>query len=243
MKIRQLVEIDNVKGANRVLRNLIDRTKTENVGLGLLYGRAGLGKTRWASRTAQDNGYVYMRLESNITGKDFLRGFLMKLVEKHMPYYEPRGTQNELYNQILDILYREFDSVIIIDEIDYGFSNEKILSTIRDLADQSLVTFVLVGMERSKEKLARMNAHYFDRCNAFYEFKPLSMDDAEKILTELCEVMVDKEIVKYIHSRSNGTMRILNKYIDAIERIGKRMKKEELKFDEIKEIITKVEAL
>jgi len=71
MKIRQLVEINNVKGANRVLRNLIDRTKTENEGLGLLYGRAGMGKTRWATRTAHDNDYTYVRLESNITGKDF----------------------------------------------------------------------------------------------------------------------------------------------------------------------------
>jgi DNA transposition AAA+ family ATPase len=242
MKIRQLVEIDNVKGANRVLRNLIDRTKTENVGLGLLYGRAGLGKTRWASRTAQDNGYVYLRLESNITGKDFLRNLLYKLVEKTMPYYVPQGTQNELYNQILDILYREFDSVIIIDEVDYGFSNEKILASIRDLADQSLATFVLVGMERAKEKLAKMNAYYFDRCNAFFEFKALSYDDADKILKELCDIKVDAEITKYIHQRCNGTMRILNKYIDAVERIGKKMKKNELIFDEIKDILTKVEA-
>ena len=241
MKIRQLVEIDNVKGANRVLRNLIDRTKTENVGLGLLYGRAGLGKTRWASRTAQDNGYVYMRLESNITGKDFLRNLLYKLVEKTMPYYEVRGTMNEIYNQILDILYREFDSVIFIDEVDYGFSNEKILATIRDLADQSLATFVLVGMERSKEKLARMNAHYFDRCNAFYEFKSLSYEDTNKILKELCEVKLDAEIIKYIHQRCNGTMRILNKYIDALERISKKLKKDELGFAEIKDILIKVE--
>jgi hypothetical protein len=37
-------------------------------------------------------------------------------------------------------------------------------------------------------------------------------------------------------------MRIVNKYIDAIERIGKRMKKTELAFDEIKDIIVRVEA-
>jgi hypothetical protein len=37
-------------------------------------------------------------------------------------------------------------------------------------------------------------------------------------------------------------MRILNKYIDAIERIGKRMKKDTLVFDEIKDIIVRVEA-
>jgi DNA transposition AAA+ family ATPase len=242
MKTRQLVEIENVKGANRVLKNLLERTRTENVGLGLLYGRAGLGKTRWASKTAQDNGYVYLRLESNITPKDFLRRLLLKLLEKTMPYYEVRGTQNEIYNQILDILQRDQDIVIVVDEVDYGFSNERILASIRDLADQSLVTFVLVGMERAKEKLMRLNAHYFDRCNGFFEFKPLSSDDAEKIIKELCEVEVDKQIAKFIHSKCNGTMRIVNKYIDAIERIGKRMKKQALCYDEVKDIIIRVEA-
>jgi len=242
MKIRQLVEIENVKGSNRVLRNLLERTRTENVGLGLFYGRAGLGKTRWASRTAQDNGYIYLRLESNITPKDFLRDLLSKLVYKTMPYYEVRGTQNEIYNQILDILQRDQDIVIFVDEVDYGFSNEKILATLRDLADQSLVTFVLVGMEQSKQKLMRMNAHYFDRCNAFFEFKPLTLECAEKIIKELCEVLVDKEIIKFIHSKCNGTMRIVNKYIDALERIAKRLKKDELSFSEIKDIIVRVEA-
>jgi len=241
MKIKQLVEIENVKGANRVLKNLLERTRTENVGLGLFYGRAGLGKTRWASRIAQDHGYIYMRLESNITPKDFLRGLLSELVRKDMPYYDVRGTMNEIYNQILDIVQRDQDLVILIDELDYGFTNERILATVRDLADQSLVTFVLVGMERSKEKLMKLNSHYFDRCNAFFEFKPLSLSDAEKIIRELCDVFVDTQIIKFIHSKCNGTMRIINKYIDAIERIGKRMKKDELNFEEIKDIIVRVE--
>jgi replication-associated recombination protein RarA len=240
MKIKQLVEIENVKGANRVLRNLLERTRTENVGLGLFYGPAGYGKTRWAMKTAQDNGYIYLRLETNITPKDFLRELLAKLVHKTMPYYEVKGTQNEIYNQILDILQGDPNIVLIIDEIDYAFSNERILSSIRDLADQSLATFLLIGMERAKEKLMRMNAHYFDRCNAFFEFEALSYDDAEKILKELCEVFIDIQIIKYVHSKCRGTLRIVNKYIDALERIGKRMRKTELAFEEIKDIIVRL---
>ena len=167
MKIKQLVEIENVKNANRVLRNLLDRPKTEVVGLGLFYGRAGLGKTRWATKTAQENGYIYIRLETNITTKDFLRELLSKLLHKTMPYYEVRGTCNEIYNQILDYLQSHQDTVILVDELDYGFSNEKILATIRDLVDQSLATFALISMEESKEKLVRMRSHFFDRTNAF----------------------------------------------------------------------------
>ena len=188
MKIKQLVEIENVRNANRVLRNLLDRPKTEVVGLGLFYGRAGLGKTRWATKTAQENGYIYIRLEANITTKDFLRELLSKLLQKTMPYYEVRGTCNEIYNQILDYLQCHQDTVILVDECDYGFSNEKILATIRDLADQSLTTFALIGMEEAREKLVKMRSHFFDRTNAFWEFKPLSQEDADEIFKAICEV-------------------------------------------------------
>jgi len=241
MKIRQLVEIENVKSANRVLKNLLERTRTENVGLGLFYGRAGLGKTRWSTRTAQNNGHIYMRLESNITTKDFVRDLLYNLIKKEMPYYEVKGTINEIYNQILDMCQRNQNLTIMIDEIDYAFNNERILATIRDIVDQSLVTFVLVGMERAKEKLMRMNSHYFDRASAFYEFKPLSVEDNEKIINELCEIKIDLPLIKFIHNKSDGTMRKVNKYIDALERIGKRLKKTELSFEETKDIIAKVE--
>jgi Cdc6-like AAA superfamily ATPase len=135
MKTRQLIEIENVKGANRVLKNLLERTRTENVGIGLFYGRAGLGKTRWSTKTAQENGYVYLRLEVNITPKDFVRDILSKLLHKTMPYYNVKGTLNECYNQVLDILQRDQNIVLVLDEIDYGFSNERILATVRDWAD------------------------------------------------------------------------------------------------------------
>src|SRR5215469_3245867 len=135
MKVNQLIEIENVRGANRVLKNLLERTRTENVGLGLFYGRPGLGKTRWSSKTAQENGYVYLRLEANLTTKEFLTHLLSKLIYKTMPDYVVIGSRNEVYNQILDILQRNQDTVVIIDEIEYGFANNKMLATIRDMAD------------------------------------------------------------------------------------------------------------
>jgi DNA transposition AAA+ family ATPase len=234
MKTNQLIETENVKNANKVLKNLLERTRTEIVGLGLFYGQAGFGKTRWGSKTAQANGYIYLRLEANITVKDFLISLLSKLIHKTMPYYEIVGSANVIYSQILDYLQSNMDTVIIIDELDYAYSrSNKILASIRDLADQSLVTFVLIGMEKAKRKLLKMDRHYFDRTNAFYEFQPLLLSDTELIIKELCEVIVDEHIINFIHSKSNGTIRIINKYIDALERIAKRMKKDELTFEEI----------
>jgi len=242
MKSNQLIEIENVKNANRVLKNLLERSRTEVVGMGLFYGRAGHGKSRWGIKTAQMNGYVYMRLEANMSVKDFLVGLLGRLLSKTMPHFEVKGTINCIYNQVLDFLHSEMDTVVVVDEINYAFHNKKILETIRDLSDESLATFIMIGMEDAKEKMIQMSSHFFDRCNSFYLFQSLNLSDTELILNEICDVKIDEQLVKYIHKQSNGKMRIINKYIDALERIGKRMNKNELTYDEIKDLITKVEA-
>ena len=242
MKTKQLIEIENVKGANRVLKNLLERTRTEIVGIGLFYGKPGLGKTRWMTKTAMENGFIYLRLEVNITTKDFLRELLTRLLHKTMPYYQVKGTQNEIYNQILDILQRDQNITILIDEIDYAFNNDKILESIRDMADQSLATFVLAGMESSREGLLKHSPHFFSRTCATHLFRELSFEDTEMVVREICEVKICSGIIKFIYTKSNGSMRIINKYIDAIEKIARKMKRSELTFSEIKDIISKLEA-
>ncbi|MCL2064096.1 MAG: ATP-binding protein, partial [Candidatus Cloacimonetes bacterium] len=187
MKTKQLIEIENVKGANRVLKNLLERTRTEIVGIGLFYGKPGLGKTRWMTKTAMENGFIYLRLEVNITTKDFLRELLTRLLHKTMPYYQVKGTQNEIYNQILDILQRDQNITILIDELDYAFNNEKILESIRDMADQSLATFVLAGMETSRERLLKHSPHFFSRTCATHLFRELSFEDTEMVIREICD--------------------------------------------------------
>jgi len=155
--------------------------------------------------------------------------------------YQVKGTQNEIYNQILDILQRDQNITILIDEVDYAFNNEKILESIRDMADQSLATFVLAGMESSREGLLKHSPHFFSRTCATYFFRELNLEDTEMVIREICDVKVCPEIIKYIYTKSNGSMRIINKYIDAIEKIARKMKRSELGFSEIKDIISKLE--
>jgi hypothetical protein len=241
MKTMQLVETENVKNANKVLKNLLERTRTEIVGLGLFYGSAGRGKTRWRVKTAQEKGYIYIRLETNTTLKDFLKELLFRLSNRSIPYDKIKGPINTIYGQVLELLQNDSNLVLFIDEVDFAFKNVRILSTIRDLVDMSLATIVLIGMEKAKDMLMQMNSHYFDRCVAIYEFKPLNKGCTELLVNSVCDIRVDSETIDYIHSKCNGTARIINKYIDGIERIARRMKKDSLQFDEIKEILTRVE--
>ncbi|MCL2065571.1 MAG: hypothetical protein FWG98_14525, partial [Candidatus Cloacimonetes bacterium] len=108
--------------------------------------------------------------------------------------------------------------------------------------DQSLATFVLAGMESSREGLLKHSPHFFSRTCATHLFRELSFEDTEMVVREICEVKICPEIIKFIYIKSNGSMRIINKYIDAIEKIARKMKKTELIFSEIKDIINKLEA-
>ena len=96
-------------------------------------------------------------------------------------------------------------------------------------------------MDKIKEDLIRHNAHFLDRTSCSNEFKALKYEDTEKILKGVCEVKLDDEIIKFLHSKCNGSMRVLNKFTDATEKIAKRLKKKELTYDEIKDIISMLE--
>lgn len=220
MKQNKLVPINNVMEADECIRFLLNRPKMEMVGLGMLYGAPGLGKTTYAQRMAFQRGYIYLRLESTTTPKAFMVALLSALYRKfRLGAMIPIGTANNLLQLILHILEDHKDTVIVIDEIDYAFSHEKLLGAIRDIVDETLTVLILVGMQGARDKLSQINAHYFDRCNYFYEFQFLSKQDIEMVAREVMEVDVTPELVEKIDFNSGGNLRKAMKVMYIIESI------------------------
>ena len=62
MREYTLAKTNNVKKGYELFDYLINRPKTEMVGLGLIYGPPGLGKSRFARQTAIQNNYIYFRM-------------------------------------------------------------------------------------------------------------------------------------------------------------------------------------
>lgn len=228
-----LSRIDNVQRATSAVNYLITRPKSEMVGLGLIYGAPGLGKTRFAMRTAFKNGYLYIRLDSTMNQRSFLTKLYQALQYLYSVPQPIRGSRQKLYFEIVELLIMAPDTVIFIDEIDYAFKDKALLGTIRDLVDETLCTIVLFGMQDAKASLLRANAHYFDRCNSFCEFHKLSLQDTSLIVKDACEVEVDKAIVEWIHKSSKGTVRKIVKLVDYCERVAKARNIKSLKLDDI----------
>jgi len=208
MKQNKLVRTRNVVEADACISFLKSRPKLEMVGLGLLYGRPGSGKTTYAQRMAFREGYLYLRLEATTTPKSFAQQLLLALYKRFkLGQYLPYGTANNLFNRCLGILEDHADTVIVIDEIDYAFKHDSLLGAIRDIVDETLCIVILVGMQSAKDRLAQINPHYFDRCNYFYEFQPGSRKDIELITKEVMEVEVSDRLIDTIHFNCNGNLR------------------------------------
>ena len=218
MKQGKLITTANVVKADRAIAYLQRRPKLELVGLGLVYGKPGLGKSTWASRTAFSKGYIYLRLESTTTPKNFAQRLLNSLASRYNYGNVPtcRAT-NTILKRCMAILENHEDAVIIVDEIDYAFSNKQLLGAIRDIVDETLAIVILVGMQNAKEKLLQVNEYYFDRCNVFCEFGSSDKKD----ISELCRQVMDKtpnEAMKeMIYRESTGNLRRAVKLIYGVE--------------------------
>jgi len=223
MKELVMSRTGNVIKAEEDLKLILSRNPTEMVGLSLIYGAPGLGKTRYVWRTAVQNGYLYMRLDAAMTQKAFLKE-LHRLLSYKYQVLPPVGSNHRIFMDIISVLHDAPDLVIFIDEIDYAFRRRDILGAIRDMVDKTTVTIILVGMQDAYHSLLAANAHYFDRCLRFTHFKPLTAEDVAIVVQEVSEVAMDKDLIQFIQKDSNGTLRNVIKWISLIESICQKHK-------------------
>jgi len=234
MKQGKLVPTQNVIEADRCIADLQRRPKLEMVGLGLIYGAPGLGKTTYATRAAYRNGWIYIRLESTTTTKTFAQT-LLRSVYKCLGYGDlsVHGSSHELFQRAINKLTDHPEAVIIIDEIDYAFNNPKLLGTIRDIVDETLAIVILVGMENAKERLLQINRYYFDRCSQFYQFLPATYHDLATLAGSVMDVTPSEDVVRYIHRISNGNLRQAINIMDSIEDLARKRAIQEVTLKDI----------
>jgi len=226
MKEETYVKTSNVLAAEQAISKLLARPRLELVGLGLIHGDRGLGKSRYGKQLAYRNNYMYIRLDASETAKSFSqklwKGLKYQLHRKGVQtddYPAPHGSTNTLMNLCITILGEpeNADSVIVIDEFDNALSDRVLRESIRDIVDNSLATVVLIGMNQVKTKLERLNPHFFDRCNFFCEFKPINKGDAGLLCRAASEVPMDDKMVEYCYALSHGNIRKLIKAIQLLE--------------------------
>lgn len=200
----------NVKGFINLIHNL--KNKSDNISkIGLVYGNAGLGKTKTAIYLSIKFDTIYIRATNKMTTKWLLEEIVKELDEI------PRFYTADIFRQCVNVLKIK-PQMIIVDEIDYLLVDFRTIETLRDLHDETGVLIILVGMQFAKHKLKKHN-HLFDRISEIYNFTEFEYSDIKQITEEISEVDITKEAVRIIHNKSKSFRKIVE-IIDIFEKVG-----------------------
>ncbi len=122
------IKTKNVKRFISLTDNL-QKTPPNVPKMALVYGGYGLGKSQTIMWWVTNNDAIYVRCNHNISSRWLLTEIVKELDE------EPCYTSQRLFEQIESKL--KFNpKVIVIDEIDYLFTNKHTIETLRDIHDK-----------------------------------------------------------------------------------------------------------
>ncbi len=204
------VKTKNVKGFINLIHNL--KNKPENITkIGLVYGNAGLGKTKTALYLSIQHDAIYVRATNSMSPKWLLEEIAKELDEI------PRFYTADIFRQCVNTL-RSNPQMIIVDEIDYLLADFRTIETLRDLHDETGVPIILVGMQLAKHKFKK-HTHLFDRISEIYKFSEFEYADIRQITEEISEIEITKDAVCLIYNKAKSFRQIVNT-IDAFEKVA-----------------------
>ncbi len=210
----KFVETSNVKRFMAATAAIEQRAAREAC-IVLGQGNAGYGKSQTGQYWATQQDAVFIRLKANCTPKWFLDDLVIELGEQ-----APERSCEKLFNQAVGFLVKD-PKPIVVDEVENGLSQIKVLETIRDIGDLVDVTVIFLGREYVWGRLKRY-PQFATRVGARADFSAETREDVAKCVAELAEVEVAEEVVEKIYLQSEGHIREVIKAIKNVERIGMR---------------------
>ena len=220
---RKFVKTKNVRAFVALAEKL--KNAPSNVPkIGLVYGAPGLGKTNTILWWSLKQDAVLVTAANGMSRIWFLKTLVTELGE------EPKKRAYELFEHAVTKLI-EHHQILIVDEVDYLVDSTRAIETVRDLHDRTGIPVLLVGMGAADKKLKRYK-HLYDRLLGIYKFVPFDLEDVKKIVTTLCDVPVDDDVIEIIAKNANRLRQIVI-YILKIEELAqtngyKRITKQDL---------------
>ena len=216
---KEIASTENTRRIQKALANLEARLKdAEIMGLGLIYGQPGLGKTMTVERYCvqayrQERVLVaWVRAKGIWTESSMLQDILESLGISARKY-----RKDIMFRQVIEALMTE-PAMILIDEIDSIAESRKLIGLLKDIHDMTSCAIAMIGEERVDGLLRRYHSFY-NRLNrdALVYLTGHTADDVTKVIRKRCEVAVSQEVCDEIH-RSVGK-KSMRSVIDRIREI------------------------
>jgi DNA transposition AAA+ family ATPase len=204
------VTISNVRRFIKAIGKLDGRGAPEQ-SIVLATGNAGYGKTRAGMWWAQQEDAIFLRVKSAMTPHWMLTDLLTELGEQ-----APAANCEKLFNQALGELGRN-PRPIVVDEVENGLANIKVLETIRDLSDTLGLALVFLGREGVYSKLKRY-AHFRTRIAAHAVFAPIVAADVRLCADQMLDVRLTDDLIEAITIKSDGHVRKVMEALRNVER-------------------------
>lgn len=202
------VSISNVRRLVAAGQALINRAPNEP-GMGLIHGPTGAGKSTATAYYVNQCDGVYVRATALWVPSAML-GVIQRELDLH-----PRGSNAAQIDVIVESLARS-NRPLFVDEADYLVDQKRMVETLRDLHDLSTVPVILIGMEGLQRKIMAWR-QLAGRIAQWVKFAPATLEDAEKLARELCEVEVDRDLVAELHAKAAGSVRLICVGLSRIE--------------------------
>lgn len=188
-----------------------DEKEVEGI-MGIVYSRAGRGKTRTAQWYAAHNNCIYIRMES-IWSTTYL-GFLHALC-RELEIVSPPCRKTKCFYSIIDALLAK-KRPVFLDEVEK--LPKTYLEIIRDITDITGAPFVLIGEEELVPYL-QQNRRIWSRCYYKLKFDPLTIADITLYFHDAIEIDLPFQIASMFHIASEGDFRLVRRYLVALTQI------------------------
>jgi DNA transposition AAA+ family ATPase len=183
--------------------------------MGVLYGRAGLGKSFAACYLV--NRYNAYRIECKSVWN---RGTVLLEILMRMGI-TPAKTIPERLNQVCTQL-QVSGRPLIIDEMDH-LVEKSAVEIVRDIYDGSQTPVLLIGEENMPAKLERWERVH-SRILDWTAAQPLDLEDAQTLADFYCrKVEIAEDLLAHIHNVSEGSARRICVNLELVEEMALRM--------------------
>jgi DNA transposition AAA+ family ATPase len=219
MRMPHIAPLRNVLLLRKVTEQLMHRT-ANLPGIGVFYGKAGLGKSQACAAAAAAYRAIYIEVRSWYTKKSFLEAILAEMG------IEPERTTARMAEQICGQLMRS-PQLVILDEGD-RLVQRGLFELVRDIYEGSKTPILLVGEERFPANLGRVSERFYDRVLAWQPAERADMEDARKLARLYSpDVEIKDDLVGALLKASRGVARkisvnIANARLEA-QKAGKRV--------------------
>lgn len=214
-----LVSTRNVQRIMDALKGLESRiSDPEIMGMGLIYGRPGLGKTMatsaFVARTRKTGRIrvAQVRAMAHWTEASMLKALLSALGPV------PRAYRIDMMvDQLLETLH-DGPAMILIDEADAIAVSRKMIAILKDIHDVTGSAILLIGEERVDGLLRRYESFY-NRMNrsAVVHVDSHREEDVRAVIEQRCECEVAPDVCSEIFQLTGG--KSMRSVIDAIRDI------------------------